>query len=118
MPAGFASNLTPQALVNPQAIEGIKQAISARVPAQLVNPIVDAIVGAMKPALATATTEAFLIGGVTLIAAIIATALLKEIPLRKSNERPGLAMAEGAHPEAIEESDLAPVGPRTAVGAR
>lgn len=118
MPAGFASNLTPQALVNPQAIEGIKQAIGARVPAQLVTPIVDAIVGAMKPALATATTEAFLIGGATLMIAIVATALLKEIPLRKSNERPGLAMAEGARPEAIEESDLAPVGPRTAVGAR
>lgn len=100
MPASFTENLTPQVLVNPAAIEKMKQGIAAAgTPPAFVDVAVQTILKAMKPALAAATTEAFLIGGVTLIIAVVATAFIKEIPLRKTNEHPGMAMMEGAAPE-------------------
>jgi MFS family permease len=108
LPAEFVSKLNPQVLVNPQAIDGMRQAMQAQhVPAALVNGIVDTILKAMKPALSIATTEAFLIGAVTLIIAIVATAFLQEIPLRKTNERPAMAMAEGDRPAVVQESEEA-----------
>jgi EmrB/QacA subfamily drug resistance transporter len=108
LPAEFVSKLNPQVLVNPQAIEGMRQAMQAQhVPAALVNGIIDTILKAMKPALAIATTEAFLIGAVTLIIAIAATAFIQEIPLRKTNARPAMAMAEGDRPDVVQESEEA-----------
>jgi hypothetical protein len=111
MPADFIYALRPQALVNPQTIEGIRQAIAARgLPAAAVEQIVNTILAAMKPALASATTEAFLLGGMALGIGVLTTAFIKEIPLRKRNERPGMALAEGvAMPEneEIAEADAA-----------
>jgi MFS family permease len=108
LPAEFVSKLNPQVLVNPQAIEGMRQAMQAQhVPAALVNGIIDTILKAMKPALAIATTEAFLIGAVTLIIAIAATAFIQEIPLRKTNARPAMAMAEGDRPDVVQEREEA-----------
>ncbi|HMA37281.1 MAG TPA: MFS transporter, partial [Chloroflexia bacterium] len=89
LPADFASKLTPQALINPQALDAIHKGLAAQqIPAPIVDQIVNTILGAMKPALAVATTEAFLLGGCGLLLAVVATAFLKEIPLRKSNQRP------------------------------
>jgi EmrB/QacA subfamily drug resistance transporter len=87
LPPEFVQGLNPQVLVNPQAQGIMLKAIEAKgAPAALAQQAVNSIVAAMKPALATATTEAFLIGGSVLIIAIVATALLKEIPLRKTND--------------------------------
>lgn len=106
IPAAMLSNLNPQALVNPQAQATIKATIQAQgVPAAAAQTIVNTLLDAMRPALATATTEAFLIGGSVLVIAIVATAFLREIPLRKTNgPPPGVEMAEGANPEAVEEN--------------
>ena len=87
--AGYASKLNPQALVNPQAIEGISRLSAPAVPAAAGERHCGRHFDGDEARAATATTEAFLIGGATLIIAIVATALLKEIPLRKTNERPG-----------------------------
>jgi MFS family permease len=94
LPAEFTQNLTPQALVNPQAMAGIKQALEAQhLSAATINIVLDSILKAMKPALAVATTEAFLIGGGVVVIALIATAFIKELPLRKRNDdAPRMAM--------------------------
>ncbi|MDQ2809831.1 MAG: MFS transporter [Chloroflexota bacterium] len=118
IPAAMLSNLNPQALVNPQAQATIKATIEAQgAPAAVAQTIVNTLLDAMRPALATATTEAFLIGGGVLVIAIVATAFLREIPLRKSNgPPPGVEMAEGANPEAVEENvDLTTAEPREPV---
>ncbi len=115
LPAGFADNLTAQVLVNPAAQQQMFQGIERQlnVPSSVATSIVNSIIAAMKPALAVATTEAFLIGGSVLLVAIVATAFLREIPLRKSNARPALEMGEGANPEAVEESEsMATAEPR------
>jgi len=104
IPVSFTSDLTPQALVNKQAQDAIQAVIAQHVPPQFVGPAVDAVRASMKDALAAATSEVFLIGGSILIIAIIATALLKEIPLRKTNARTAVALAEGPNPEAAAES--------------
>ena len=86
IPAAMLSNLNPQALVNPQAQATIKATIQAQgAPAEAAQTILNTLLGAMRPALAVATTEAFLIGGSVLLIAIVATAFLREIPLRKTN---------------------------------
>ncbi len=124
MPASFFSQLSPQALVNPDAIAAMLKAIEALgIPVAAAQQIVQTIVAAMKPALSVATTEAFRIGAVALIVAIVATAFIPEIALRKSNARPGVALAEGANPEADAESAFPGPSPvaaaetRAAVGA-
>ncbi|HUS17559.1 MAG TPA: MDR family MFS transporter [Chloroflexia bacterium] len=106
LPAEFTANLTPQALVNPAIFDRMREEIAANgVPTSLIPQIIGAIQGAMKPALAVATTEAFLIGASTLVIAIVATAFLKEIPLRKRNDRPAVEAAEGANPESAQETE-------------
>jgi len=89
IPAAMLSNLNPQALVNTQAQAAIKATIQAQgAPAAVAQTVLNTLLDAMRPALAVATTEAFLIGGSVLVVAIVATAFLREIPLRKSNAGP------------------------------
>jgi len=99
LPAGAMDQMNPQALINPLALDAMRAAIVARgLPAALAQQVLDAIHTAMKPALASATTEAFFIGACALVIAVVATTFIKEIPLRKSNAMPSAAMAEGAVP--------------------
>jgi len=91
----FFSNLSPQALISPDTIAAIGQQLQAAgVPAAQIGAILTAIQEPIKPALAAAVTQAFLIGAIIVGVAVLATALIPEIPLRRSNVR--AATIEGA----------------------
>jgi MFS family permease len=114
----FLTNINPQALISPETINAIQQQLqTAKVPAAQIQAIIAAIQQPIAPALATATTEAFLIGSGLLALAILATAFIPEIPLRKTNMR--TAMAEGAGEAMAEESgrELLAEGPVMAAEA-
>lgn len=90
-------NLNPQALVG-EGLMRLHEQLVQFMPAQaapLIPKIEQAIVEAMKPALFSGIKEAFFIGAILLGIGMVVTIFLKEIPLRKTNERPGAAMAEG-----------------------
>ncbi len=90
-------NLNPQALVG-DGLKRLHDQLTQFIPAQfasLIPKIEGAIVSAMKPSLFYGIQDAFLIGAILLGVGLVATIFLKEIPLRKTNERPGAAMAEG-----------------------
>jgi EmrB/QacA subfamily drug resistance transporter len=92
------SNVNPQALVSPEGLAQLKaQLIQMGTPEAFVNPLLNAITTAMKPALFGGIHEAFLIGTILVGIGFITTIFLKEIPLRKSNRgpAPGAGMAEG-----------------------
>jgi EmrB/QacA subfamily drug resistance transporter len=93
------SNVNPQALVSAEGLARLKaQLIQLGTPETFVNPLLNAITTAMKPALFTGIQEAFLIGTILVGVGFVTTLFLKEIPLRKSNygPAPGAARAEGA----------------------
>jgi EmrB/QacA subfamily drug resistance transporter len=99
----FLANLSPQALISPETINGIQQQLqAANLPTAQIQTIIAAIQQPIAPALSVATTEAFLIGSGLLALAILATAFIPEIPLRRTNMRP--AMAEGAGEAMAEEA--------------
>jgi EmrB/QacA subfamily drug resistance transporter len=99
----FLNNLNPQALISPETITTIQQQLqAAHLPAAQIQTIIAAIQQPIAPALSVATTEAFLIGAILLAFAIVATAFIPEIPLRKTNMHP--AMAEGAGEAMAEEA--------------
>src|SRR5262249_26087905 len=105
----FLAHLSPQALVSPDTITAIGQQLQATgLPAAQVSAILAAIQAPIKPALAAALTSAFLISGLIVVVAIVATALIPEIPLRRSNVR--AAAIEGAEfavgPDASPEADV------------
>lgn len=92
------SGLNPQALVGSEGLARLHTQLVQFVPAQFssfIPKIEGAITDAMKPALFGGIQQAFLIGAVLLALGLVATVFLKEIPLRKSNQRPAAAMAEG-----------------------
>jgi EmrB/QacA subfamily drug resistance transporter len=92
------SNLNPQALVSAQGAEQLKtQLVAAGTPESFVGNLMNLIVTAMKPALFGGIQQAFLIGAVLLALGLVATFFLKEIPLRKTNQSPAAAMAEGGY---------------------
>src|SRR5207249_4373724 len=85
---------------NPQALlgDGLKrlhEQLVQFVPQQFVPKIEQAITEAMKPALFGGIQQAFLIGAILMAVGLVVTAFLKEIPLRKTNQRPAAAVAEG-----------------------
>ena len=91
-------NLNPQVLVGKEGIAQLHAMLVKFIPAQFqsfVPGIQDAILTSMKPALFKGIQEAFLLGTVLLALGFLATFFLKEEPLRKTNQRPGMAMAEG-----------------------
>jgi EmrB/QacA subfamily drug resistance transporter len=89
--AGGLSHANPQALVSTEGIQRLHDLLvnQIHVPEQNVGQAVDLIKEAMKPALFTGISEAFLIGTILLGAGLITTAFIKEIALRKTNERGG-----------------------------
>lgn len=90
------SNLNPQVLVGKDNLAHLQtQLVQHGTPPQFAGTLLDLITKSMKPALFTGIQEAFLIGAVLMALGLVATIFLKEIPLRKTNERPGAAMAEG-----------------------
>jgi EmrB/QacA subfamily drug resistance transporter len=94
----FISNLSLQALGNPETLRTLFVELGKNLPADLVPMVQGALTASLKPALMAGIQESFLIGTLLLGVGLIATVFLKEIPLRKSNERPGMAMAEGGAP--------------------
>jgi EmrB/QacA subfamily drug resistance transporter len=114
--AGLVNNLGPQALISPETIATIqRQLASLGMSAQQITAFVNALLAPIKPALDMATTEAFRIGAFIVALAIVATALIPEIPLRKAVPRtaPGReGAAETAGRELAEE--LANLSPREA----
>jgi MFS family permease len=102
----FLSRINPQAIISPETIAGIQQQLqAANVPAAMIGDIIARIQAPIAPALAAATTQAFLLGAVVLALAIVATTFIPEIPLRRRAGRPGMAMegAEGAAVQAGQE---------------
>ncbi|MBF6612893.1 MAG: DHA2 family efflux MFS transporter permease subunit [Chloroflexi bacterium] len=96
--AAGLSTLNPQVLVGSENMAALQTRLvnTYHVPAAFAPKIIDVITGAMRPALFSGIQEAFLIATVLLGMGFITTIFLKEIPLRKSNQRAGLsAMAEG-----------------------
>ncbi len=99
----FFTNVSPQALISPDTITVLQQQLqAAHLPAAQIPTIIAAIQQPIAPALSTATTEAFLIGAVLLAFAIVATAFIPEIPLRRTHM--SAAMAEGAGEAMAEEA--------------
>jgi len=100
----FLSNVSPQALVSPDTITAIRtQLLATGQPLAVVNGIVTAIQAPIKGALATSITQAFLIGAIVAVVAIIATAFIPEIPLRRSHDQPSMAMEGAGEALAVEE---------------
>jgi hypothetical protein len=102
---GIISHLNMQALANPDILGNLFAQIAQFVPAQLMPKIQEALEASLKSALMSGISEAFLIGTVLLSIGLVATIFLKEIPLRKSVERPA-AMAEGGTPTFEEAAEL------------
>ena len=70
--AGISNN--PQALVNPDALEELRESVSPEIADQLLD--------VLRSSLATAIGDLFLIAMATALVALVATAFLKETPLR------------------------------------
>jgi hypothetical protein len=97
--SGLAGNLNPQVLVGEAGRAQLHQVLLQFIPEQFrsfIPTIENAIVTAMKPALFDGIKEAFLVGTILLAAGWVASFFLPEIPLRRSNQRPAMAMAEGS----------------------
>ncbi|HEX5416727.1 MAG TPA: MFS transporter, partial [Chloroflexota bacterium] len=83
----FLTNLSPQALISPETILAIQGGLQrAGLPAAQVTQLVAAIQAPIRPALAVATTESFLIGAIILAFAVASAALIPELSLRKTNQ--------------------------------
>ena len=93
----FLANISPQALISPETINAIRQQLTAvHLPVAQVNSILAQIQDPIRPALASATTQAFLIGAVLLAVAILSAAFIPEIELRRGAPRGGMPVPEGA----------------------
>jgi EmrB/QacA subfamily drug resistance transporter len=94
--SGNISNLSPQALLAPDTVAALQARLASfHLPAPLINQILAAIQEPIKPALTSAITATFFIATLIVAAGLIATALIPEIPLRRSNAGAGV-LAEGA----------------------
>jgi EmrB/QacA subfamily drug resistance transporter len=100
------SNLNPQILTSVEGMAQMKaQLLQHGTPAAFVDPLMSVITSAMKPALFAGIHESFFIASIMLGLGLIATAFLKEIPLRRSNAARSMAsMAEGGAEAVAEES--------------
>lgn len=97
--ASGLSNVDPQALVSAQGIARLKaELVQSGTPAAFVDQVVTLITEAMKPALFSGIQQAFLIGALLLAVGLVATAFIKELPLRKSNAGPRQQQSQEAVP--------------------
>jgi EmrB/QacA subfamily drug resistance transporter len=101
----FLANISPQALISPDTIAAIRtQLQSLKLPLAQIDQIITAITAPIKPALAAATTEAFLIGAIVLATSVFFAAFIPEIALRRRAARAAASVEsraiEGA-PEAL-----------------
>jgi EmrB/QacA subfamily drug resistance transporter len=87
--ASGLNNLNPQVLVSAEGTARLHdQLVNVfHVPAAFADQLITLIKDAMKPALFSGIQEAFLIGAVLLALGLVTTIFLREIPLRKTNER-------------------------------
>jgi EmrB/QacA subfamily drug resistance transporter len=84
----FLANISPQALISPDTITAIQtQLQSLKLSAAQIQQTIAAITAPIKPALAAATTEAFLIGSIILAISVVFVAFIPEIALRRSTAR-------------------------------
>jgi EmrB/QacA subfamily drug resistance transporter len=86
----LAEFLNPQALLNPQAADMMRQQFLALGPQGA--QIYDALLSAIKLALVTALHDVFLLGAILSACGVVTVMFLKELPLRKSYA----PVAEGA----------------------
>jgi EmrB/QacA subfamily drug resistance transporter len=100
------SNLNPQILTSVEGMAQMKaQLIQHGAPAAMADQLMTVITTAMRPALFAGIHESFLIAAIMLGLGLVATAFLKEVPLRKSNAGGAMAsMAEGGAEAVAEES--------------
>jgi hypothetical protein len=100
------SNLNPQILTSVEGMAQMKaQLIQHGAPAAMADQLMGVITSAMRPALFAGIHESFLIASIMLGLGLVATAFLKEVPLRKSNAGGAMAaMAEGGAEAVAEES--------------
>jgi hypothetical protein len=82
----------PQALLNPQAAESIRQQLLALGPQG--TQVYDLLLGAIKVALVSALHDVFLLGAVLGALGVVSVLFLKELPLRKSYGPPQTAQAD------------------------
>ncbi|MFL5735031.1 MAG: MDR family MFS transporter [Chloroflexia bacterium] len=99
------SGISPQALISPDTLTAIQtQLQNLKLPVAQIQQIITAITAPIKPALATATTEAFLIGAIVLAVSTVFVVFIPEIALRRSTARAAASTEsraiEGA-PEAL-----------------
>jgi hypothetical protein len=81
-PDRLAQFQNPQALLNPQAAEAMRQQLAALGPQG--DQIFDALFGAIRIALVTALHDVFFLGAVLSALGVVTVLFLKELPLRKS----------------------------------
>ncbi|MBI3966650.1 MAG: MFS transporter [Chloroflexi bacterium] len=96
-PDRLAQLQNPQALLNPEAAASVRQSLG-----QLGGPGFEALVGAIRTALAASLQDVFLVGAVSMLIGVAITLFLKEVPLKKS-------FAREEHPEGAAKP-LAPIG--------
>jgi hypothetical protein len=82
----------PQALLNPQAADAMRQQLAVLGPQA--GQIFDALFGAIRVGLVTALHDVFLLGAVLSALGVVTVLFLKELPLRKTYAP--VATAEGA----------------------
>lgn len=91
----------PQALVSPEAMARLQQAFGQLGPAG--QQLFDQVMAALRVSLASAITELFAVGAVFMVLALLATAAIPEIPLRRvRREAVTSAMAIEAEPSPAE----------------
>jgi EmrB/QacA subfamily drug resistance transporter len=107
----------PQVLLNPQLSASLQQGLSAAGPQAA--QAYDALIVAIRTALATGLHETFLTGSLIVAPGVVAVLFLREIPLRKSfGDMPGASVqgADRAGTPAGPAAPATPVAPLAAAG--
>jgi len=81
----------PQALVNPEALEGLKTSLSGG--GEQGAEVLSALLTTLRETLASAISDVFILATATLVVGFVATLFLKEVPLRT---RAGRSSARGS----------------------
>jgi EmrB/QacA subfamily drug resistance transporter len=113
-PERLAEFQNPRALLNPQASDGMREGLAQFGPQGA--QAFEALLGAIRVALATSLHEMFLVGSVIVAVGAVVVLFLKEIPLKKSYGRgPASPVPAGAVERRLGEDavpSLPPVQPR------
>ena len=107
---GLLTSVTenPLALINPEALKELEDTLSASMPLGEGNAgLVSEVLAGLQNSLAAAISDVFVIVFLLLVVTIVATAFLKEIPLRKHGGPPP---AEAQHGSAASPGALAAPG--------